>query len=724
MGGNHVDAEEAFGNASIVALIKFKELGSTLRDPKAWLNRLFRNACMDLYRKRKRQRELGVSNLEDLEGLQSPSATTVLKTPQQSYLDRELDAFVRQAVRALPERLRRPMVLRFFRQLSYQEIGLQLRISEENARKRVQQARAALRERLAGYSEGRPGLAPEILDSEDLQGAEDSADALASPRPAENEELGARAVTLRTVVVLLPSGLAKDFLLFLPRDERRNPEARLAALSRYTEKHPGGWKKRREIAEVLYLAGRWEEALAQYRYVLDKQPFLLEGWLRAGEMFHGLSRDPEAVAAYQKALPLARGPGTRQHLRGWIDLCDHEPAAALVSFAEAAVVEPANPAHWIAMGELHLAADRPFEALAAFDQALAVDPDDLRALTLSHGALLAAGRDREARRRASRALEIAPTSFVAAKRLVDLRCRRGEVGGKEGKETRALLRTTLHHAPDWSGGQDSLALYHLARGQQAEAEAVLARFVERHPKHARGWSLYARCLRRVGKERPAAKAVLAALALDRSDREIYLLASRILPRTLPAEAGPIREEMLERFPESWRTWAVAGASLVDSQEPGRACRAARQAVELQPRLAAAWLGYGTVLSLSGELREAIAALKRAWGLLPPGDGLAEAPPIAFRLAESHRLLGETAETEKWFRNTVAAATELLELDLPAALFWSGKALAGLSDPQAALRDYRQALRGHLFEPARSEVLRAVESLEDGPNREYNEKPRP
>jgi tetratricopeptide (TPR) repeat protein len=217
----------------------------------------------------------------------------------------------------------------------------------------------------------------------------------------------------------------------------------------------------------------------------------------------------------------------------------------------------------------------------------------------------------------------------------------------------------------------------------------------------------------VGKQRPAAEAVIKALALDRNDREIYLLASRILPRALPAEAGPIREEMLERFPESWRTWAVAGASLLDSQEPGRACLAARQAVQLQPRLAAAWLGYGTVLSLSGELREAIAALKRAWGLLPPEDGLAEAPPTAFRLAESYRLLGETEQAEEWLRNAVTAATELLDFDLPAALFWRGKALAGLSDPQAALREYRKALRGHLFEPARSEVLRAVELLEDG-----------
>src|SRR4029079_1630310 len=118
----------------------------------------------------------------------------------------------------------------------------------------------------------------------------------------------------------LPSGLAKDFLLFLPRDERRNPEARLAALSRYAATHPGGWKKRREIADVLYLTGRWEEALAEYRFVLDKQPFLLEGWLRAGAILRGLARNAEAVAAFERALLLARSPGTRHHLRGSIDL--------------------------------------------------------------------------------------------------------------------------------------------------------------------------------------------------------------------------------------------------------------------------------------------------------------------------------------------------------------------------------------------------------------------
>src|SRR4029078_9084680 len=99
--------------------------------------------------------------------------------------------------------------------------------------KRVQQARAALRERLVRYFAGQPDLIQEIMEPDEMLRNEDAPAASAGPEARGNEELGARAVTLRAVEVRLPSGLAKDFLLFLPRDERRNPEARLAALNRY-----------------------------------------------------------------------------------------------------------------------------------------------------------------------------------------------------------------------------------------------------------------------------------------------------------------------------------------------------------------------------------------------------------------------------------------------------------------------------------------------------------
>jgi RNA polymerase sigma factor (sigma-70 family) len=715
MGGNRLEAEEAFGSASVVALVQYQKLGEELREPRAWLSRLFRNVCMDLHRKRRRQRELGVANLEALEGAQAPLASAAWKTPQESYLDRELDTFVRQSVRDLPERLHRPIVLRFFRQLSYQEIGQHLRISEENARKRVQQARVALRERLVRYFEGRPGLVGKILEPQAVLDVGPPV-ATASPFSEGGEELGAGAAALCPIEVRLLSGAVRDVVLFLPGEARRQPrrpEARLEALSRYVEKHPGGWKKRREVAEVLYLAGRWEEALAEYQFVLAKQPFLYEGWLRIGAVLAGLGRETEAVDAYQRALLLARRQGSRQHLHGKISLCQGRLGAALDDFAAAAALEAANPAHWNALGEAHLEADHPLEAVAAFDRALGLDRGDLRALTLGHEALLAAGQGREAFRRACRALELTPTDCVAAKRLTDLRCRRGLVSGSEGNQTRRLLRTVLRLAPHWSGAQESLALHHFACGEWAAGEAVLAGFVAVHGDHARGWSLYACHLDRLGKPRPAADAVLRALSLDRVDREIYLQACAILPLVLPAQAGEVREEMLARFPESWRAWAAAGASLAEVGEAGAACLAARRAVQLQPGLAAAWLEYGGVLARSGQPREAVAALQQAWDLLPRGDGLLLAPPIAFQLAASHRQLGEAESASAWSHRLAAAAADLKDFDLAMAMLWRARALEGTGDVQGARRKYRKALDSHLLGPARAHALQAIEELDRG-----------
>jgi RNA polymerase sigma factor (sigma-70 family) len=705
MRGNHADAEEAFGNASVLALAAFPARGGKLRNPRAWLHRLFHNACIDLYRKQRRQCEIGVADLDEMPWNDGTEMLPVVRSPQQSYLDRELDAQVHQAIQALPPRLRETAVMRFCRQFSYPEISFELRISEENVRKRVQQARAALRQRLADYLEGGRGQA------------------LRPPPPAAGASAGIRAPAtwpavrvapsparpvVRVVEVELPAGGVQSFVVVsADKGAGRDPNVRAAALARYLERHPGGGKKRLEMADALHAAGRWQEAIAEYRRVLTKKPFLLEVVLRLGETLHALGRDPEAAEVFASSLAAERREGVRQHLLGWMEVCRGRAWQAAAAFEHAAALRPGDAAPWRALGAFHAEQDRPVQAASAFDRALELG--DHAALTLSHDALVMVGRVREAEQRAETALRFDPGNAVATSRVAQLRCLRGQLAGRQGRETRRLVQRAQRLAPAWPDGFDTIALYHLARGRWSEALAILRGFVADHPEHARGWMLYARGLRRCGHFADAGEAILRSLALDDSSAPALIQTCRILPLAgRSTEAQAAAEALVERFPESSRAWAAAATCLVTCRQAERACLLAEHALQLEPELAMAWFVYAHVLDRAGRRPEEVAsAIEQGLRRLPAGEGTAQSAACTLRLAESYRLLGDGEAAARWAARAADAATDLMEHDLAAGLFLRAKALRAAGEMARALHAGHASLVHHLFEPARNEILQLL-----------------
>lgn len=117
-----------------------------------WLLRLTYNRCMDLYRARKRSRSI----VEDLETLPSESAEVAARgaSLEQELLDNERAALLRDCIDRLPPRLRSVMELHLGAEMQYPEIAAALEITEVNVRKRMQQARALLREGLGEYLAG------------------------------------------------------------------------------------------------------------------------------------------------------------------------------------------------------------------------------------------------------------------------------------------------------------------------------------------------------------------------------------------------------------------------------------------------------------------------------------------------------------------------------------------------------------------------------------------
>ncbi|MEG5037566.1 MULTISPECIES: tetratricopeptide repeat protein [unclassified Microcoleus] len=341
-----------------------------------------------------------------------------------------------------------------------------------------------------------------------------------------------RNTTLRVVSLTQSSGVELNAYLVLDEKPARIDQ-KLKTLSEYVQQYPSGWKKRLELANLLYAMGRIEQAVEQYRQVIDRQQPLIGVRLQLGKLLQLMGREVEAVAVYESALANARNEATRQHISGSIALCRGDTQAAILAFESAASLEPDNAAHWLALGQVQRGRGDAVAALRAFDTVLSLKPDDVVALIDSYDASQAVGNVRQAQRRLSKVLEVAPGDFRSLKRLADTRCRMRLVSGEEGKQTKQIINSVLQLAPDAADARELLAYYHVFRGESANGVGVLERFTEEHPNHPRGWYSYGRCLFHTGEYQRAAEAMLKAYRLYPQDCEIYRALCEILPLTSP-----------------------------------------------------------------------------------------------------------------------------------------------------------------------------------------------
>ena len=149
--GNPADAEDIAQTVFLRAFQRFGEIGSSPAAP-GWLKTVTRNACLNhLSRYRVRWRlfsELGRPDAEDSEltyeaGLMSDGSLT--RDVEQAELHEQLE----EAVRALPDHQRVPIVLFHFEDMSYQEIAATLRVSLGKVKTDIHRGREALRKLLS-----------------------------------------------------------------------------------------------------------------------------------------------------------------------------------------------------------------------------------------------------------------------------------------------------------------------------------------------------------------------------------------------------------------------------------------------------------------------------------------------------------------------------------------------------------------------------------------------
>ena len=110
-----------------------------------WLLRVAGNQCIDALRRRKRGRQVIV---EADEGVEVIDAVSSEQSPLSAILSTEERAQVRDAIARLPENYRVPLVLRYYSELSYDEIAQQMGLQRNYVAALIFRAKQELRQKL------------------------------------------------------------------------------------------------------------------------------------------------------------------------------------------------------------------------------------------------------------------------------------------------------------------------------------------------------------------------------------------------------------------------------------------------------------------------------------------------------------------------------------------------------------------------------------------------
>ena len=145
--GVHSDADDAASRSMLAAHHRLPEYAQQIENLEAWLTRLTCNVCLDVHRERRRESRTGL-DLEEVSEEEHGSSAQPARTPEEEVLQAEAYQSVTRAIHGLPHRLRDVAQLRFLEDLDYEVIARRLRITQPTARKRVQQARELLGDRL------------------------------------------------------------------------------------------------------------------------------------------------------------------------------------------------------------------------------------------------------------------------------------------------------------------------------------------------------------------------------------------------------------------------------------------------------------------------------------------------------------------------------------------------------------------------------------------------
>ena len=381
-------------------------------------------------------------------------------------------------------------------------------------------------------------------------------------------------------------------------------------------------------------------------------------------------------------------------------------AEAIRELRSVLVRDPGNPTALQDLGRALAETGRLDDAVEAAERALSLDPSSA-ALHLAL-ADLEARRDGASEASLERALELVDAALALDPRSREARLDRARYLRRlgRGEEARRVMEEVL----DDSAGDPWVALRYaelveLPAGELASAERRLRRAVERDPNLVEAWRLLGDVLERSG--RPGEAVEVYRRGLENQPRAVALLSP--LGRVLAEAGDPGAARVLERALELSRKLSSEpppdllqnlAALALQRGDWAEAERRAREAVERDPSLAAAWNSLGIAREEQGRAGEAGEAYRRA----------VEAEPGYWQASFNAGLL--MARLER-FPEAAAAFEAVLsrQPDHAGAHFHLGRLQAGpLADPERAREHLRRALEAEPSHPRAGRIRELLSGL--------------
>ena len=443
------------------------------------------------------------------------------------------------------------------------------------------------------------------------------------------------------------------------------------------------------LGNLLYEAGRFDDAARNYRDVLAQQPQHPGIHYRLAVCLHRLERLPEALAEFRQAATLSQ--------------TDWEAR--------------------LAIGVVLLEMGNPAEALPRFEECVAARPREVTGLLGRGVALEQLGRILDAESTYRAALSLDPASTDVRRNLLSICLAR-----ESTIEARKLAEELLAQDPQSRHALEALVTLEMTEGNYLKARDLCEMLVNREPEFFEAWFNYGICLR-VCQSTTEAAAAFGEAARLKSDSLEAQVAYGIALREGGDSAGASKviADALERAPSDPRLLVVKAGLAIDAGDletverivvgipSGVVSKATVEALEFQ---------YGCLLletgDLSGATRVFDACLKRRpdWSAAHVNHGMAlwrsgdaagarKAMEVALaadpKRAEALSSLAYMAiEHEDWqgalefFLKLIAAGDRRAEVFYNAGLLQQH-----FGRPQEALELYAKALTEN---PALSEAL--------------------
>jgi RNA polymerase sigma-70 factor (ECF subfamily) len=147
---SHPDAEDAT-QETFLRVLRYSRKLAGVENPKTWLARIAWRVAVDRSRQRSGRQETPIENPEKPLA-ELPSANAAADRVMQGS---QLGALLERLIAALPDKLRKPLILSALEEMSPREVAATLGINEAAVRSRVFRARQILRVKLAQRVDGK-----------------------------------------------------------------------------------------------------------------------------------------------------------------------------------------------------------------------------------------------------------------------------------------------------------------------------------------------------------------------------------------------------------------------------------------------------------------------------------------------------------------------------------------------------------------------------------------